>query len=64
MNFLIFHTILMQFLIFLIFFIINGLLMGHNFVYLISARGSQKPVIAHLVVILTSKVYRKWECHK
>ena len=26
-------------------------------------RGSQEPVIAHLVFNLTSKVDRKWECH-
>jgi hypothetical protein len=35
---------------------------GYNKSDLIITRGSQEPVIAHLVFNLTSKVDRKWEC--
>ena len=34
-----------------------------NSVDFIKIRGSQKPVIAHLVFNLTSKVNRKWGCY-
>ena len=36
---------------------------AENSVHLIKTRGSQEPVIAHLVFNWTSKVNRKWGCY-